>query len=58
MQADDLSMHSASFQNQDNLQSSIAKLGLYSSLLFMILIFKKAFSNAFSVRFFHACFSL
>lgn len=58
MQAADPSMHSASFQNQDNLQSTTAKCGLYSSLLFMILICKKAFSNAFSVRFFHADFSL
>lgn len=58
LQAADLSMRSASFQNRDNLQSTIAKFGLYSSLLFMILIFKKAFSNALSVRLFHAGFSL
>lgn len=31
------------FQNQDNLQSTTAKFGLYSSLLFIILIFHKAF---------------
>lgn len=51
-QAADLSMHSAFFQNQDNLSSTTAKFGLYSSSLLMILIFMKAFSNAFLVRFF------
>jgi len=58
MQAAHLSMRSASFPNQDNLQSTTAKPGLYFSLLFMSLIFKKAFSNVFLVRFFHAGFSL